>query len=206
MRPPKLRPDSPDYAEQVQQNIDMIWNAIEQMKGIGGRTIRLLGPLDMTGQPVLNTAAQIPAKHAHTHEYGQTDSINVAGLPGLLADPQTPPLMADGTRGGAQLGDVFALVSEVLTLSLQATMGIQKKDNALALKQQDPLPAITTADATEITSVVDLANELKAAYNNLLTVLKNAEIMPSYKGYFSRRYFALNYFSEPPDAYFSSAI
>lgn len=34
--------------------------------------------------------ARTPSSHASSHQNGQTDEINVAGLSGLLADPQTP--------------------------------------------------------------------------------------------------------------------
>jgi hypothetical protein len=47
------------------------------------------------------TNTGLPANHASLHENGGTDQINVAGLSGLLADPQTP-LPHAGTHGLGQ--------------------------------------------------------------------------------------------------------
>jgi hypothetical protein len=43
---------------------------------------------------------QTPASHASTHENGGADEISVAGLSGLLADPQTPTLHASSHEDG----------------------------------------------------------------------------------------------------------
>jgi hypothetical protein len=207
MRPPRIIPNSPDLMVQLQHHLDLLWAAIEDQKGVGGKTVRLLGPLDMRGLPIQNTAPSMPAKHSGNHQNGGNDEISVLGLSGLLGDDQTPLLMAAGQRGGAKLGDVFYLVSEVLAISLHDAMGLQKMHGTeLALKQQPPIAAIEAADASDIGTVVTLANELKTKFNALLTLLKTAEIMPPYMGYFHRNYFHADYFADTPTPYFSKAI
>lgn len=205
MKPPRIDPNAKDFPQQLETHIGLIWEAIEKMQGIGGRTIRLHGPLDLRGLPPQNMAPAVPTEHAPSHANGGRDEIGVAGLAGLLADNQVPFLMAAAQRGGAKLGDVFSLVAEVLTVMLHGTMGIQKKDNTLALKQQSPIPSITTADASDPATTQALVNEIKASLNLLLALLKAAEIMPSYKGYFARSYFSSDYFADVPSSYFSAA-
>ena len=63
MRPPRLIPNSPDLMAQLQTHFDLIWNELEAQKGVGGKTIRLLGPLDMKGLPIQNTTPSVPTKH-----------------------------------------------------------------------------------------------------------------------------------------------
>ena len=46
--------------------------------------------IDVTGLSGLLADPQTPLPHASTHEAGGTDEIDVTGLSGLLADPQTP--------------------------------------------------------------------------------------------------------------------
>lgn len=49
-----------------------------------------------------NTGGGLPGAHASTHENGGADEVSVAGLSGLLADPQTPATHAsDHENGGA---------------------------------------------------------------------------------------------------------
>jgi len=207
MRPPRLIPNSPDLMVQLQQHLDLIWQELENQKGVGGKTIRLLGPLDMRGLPIQNTTPSIPTKHSGGHQNGGNDELTMTGLSGLLGDDQTPFLMAAGQRGGAKLGDVFTLIAEVLTLSVHNSMGIQKTPNdELGLKQQSPIAAIEAADASDIGTVITLANELKTKFDALLTLLKNAEIMPPYEGYFHRYYFHADYFADLPTPYFAKAI
>jgi hypothetical protein len=208
MRPPRIIPNSPDLLVQVQHHFDLIWQELENQKGVGGKTIRLLGPLDMRGLPIQNTTPSMPTKHSGNHQNGGNDEITVLGLSGLLADDQTPFLMAAGQRGGAKLGDVFALIAEVLTLSIHSTMGIQKVEGGtkLALRQQTPIPAISTVDASDIGTVITLANELKAKFNELLALLKVAEIMSGFEGYFHKYYFHQDYFSDAPSGYFRRVV
>ena len=192
---------------QLQSHLDLIWNELEAQKGVGGKTIRLLGPLDMKGLPIQNTTPSVPTKHSGAHQNGGNDELTLTGLSGLLGDDQTPLLMAAGQRGGAKLGDVFALVSEVLTLSLHETMGIQKVDGVyLGLKQQTPVPAAVSPDASDIGTVITLANELKALFNELLVKLKAAEIMPGYEGYFNENYFHPDYWAAAPSGYFRQVV
>lgn len=194
LKGPKLQPDSPDFPAQLQEHLDLLWEAIDGLKGVGGRTIRLLGPLDMRGLPVLNTAPSFPALHDSTHELSGTDELDVTGLGGLLADDQTPLLMSGSQRGGAKLGDVFVLASEVLTLSLKTSYGIQKIANELALKKQSVVEACTTADASDLATVITLANDLKTLVNAVIAALKLAEVIADYQGWFHQRYFATGYF------------
>jgi hypothetical protein len=192
---------------QLQSHLDLIWNELEAQKGVGGKTVRILGPIDMRGLPIQNTTPSMPARHVDRHQNGGTDEITVTGLSGLLGDDQTPLLMAAGQRGGAKLGDVFALVSEVLTLSLHETMGIQKVDGTyLGLKQQTPVAPIASPDASDIGTVVTLANELKVKFDELLVKLKLAEIMPGYEGYFNENYFHPDYWAAAPSGYFRQVV
>ena len=203
MRPPRLIPNSPDLMAQLQIHLDLIWQELEAQKGVGGKTVRLLGPLDTRGLPIQNMAPSVPVKHSGGHQDGGNDELTVTGLSGLLGDPQTPFLMTAGQRGGAKLGDVFTLVAEVLTLTIHATMGIQKLNgNTLALKQQSPITPVASPDATDLDTAKVLANELKSKFNALLTILKDAEIMPGFEGYFNRYYFHPDYFSDTPSGYF----
>jgi hypothetical protein len=102
---------------------------------------------------------------------------------------------------------VFTQVAEVLTLAVHNSMGIQKTPNdELGLKQQSPIAAIEAADASDLGTVVTLANELKTKFDALLTLLKNAEIMPPYEGYFHRYYFHVDYFADTPTPYFAKAV
>ena len=207
MRPPRLIPNSPDLMAQLQTHLDLIWNELEAQKGVGGKTIRLLGPIDMKGMPIQNMTPSMPMKHSGAHQNGGNDELTVTGLSGLLGDDQTPFLMAADQRGGAKLGDVFALVSEVLTLSLHSTMGIQKVDGVyLALKQQTPVAPIASPDASDIGTVVTLANELKVKFDELLVKLKLAEIMPGYEGYFHQYYFHSDYWAAAPSGYFRQVV
>ena len=207
MRPPRLIPNSPDLMAQLQTHIDLIWNELEAQKGVGGKTIRLLGPLDMKGLPIQNTTPSVPTKHSGAHQNGGNDELTVTGLSGLLGDDQMPFLMAAGQRGGAKLGDVFYLLSEVLTLYVHSTMGIQKVGGThLALKQQTPIVAVGAADASDLGTVVTLANEIKAKFNELLVKLKAAEIMPSFEGYFHQDYFHSDYWAAAPSGYFRQVV
>lgn len=207
MRPPRLQPNSPDFPQQLQVHLDLIWQELEAQKGVGGKTIRLLGPIDMRGLPIQNTTPSVPTKHSGNHQNGGNDELTVTGLSGLLADNQTPFLMAAGQRGGAKLGDVFVLVSEILTLSLHASMGLQKMHGTeLALKQQTPVAPVAAADATDDTTAYALVNEIKAKFNELLVKLKLAEIMPGFEGYFNQYYFHQDYFSAAPSGYFRQAV
>ena len=207
MRPPRLIPNSPDLMAQLQHHLDLLWEAIEDQKGVGGKTVRFLGPIDMKGLPIQNTTPSVPTKHAGGHQNGGNDEITVTGLSGLLGDTQTPFLMTAGQRGGAKLGDVFALIAEVLTLSIHSTMGIQKLNgDTLALKQQTPVAPIASADASDIGTVVTLANELKTKFGELLVKLKLAEIMPGYEGYFHKDFFHQDYFSDAPSGYFRRVV
>jgi len=68
------------------------------------------------------SGARIPLAHAATHENGGVDEVNMAGLSGLLADPQTPLAHAPNhSQGGADeidaadLGSGVAGAAEVLT-------------------------------------------------------------------------------------------
>lgn len=202
MRPPRLIKDSPDLFEQIQHHLDLIWKALEDQKGIGGRTVRLLGPLDMMGLPIQGVAPMTPAKHDGSHQWGGSDEIDVTGLSGLLGDTQTPHLMAAATRGGAKLGDVFTLVSEVLTLALKDGFGIIKDTGELALIKQPAVEAVASADATDLATVLTLANEMKEKLNLLIQYLKDAEHLSEWTGYFAEGYFHLNYWANGyfPDA------
>lgn len=207
MRPPRLIPNSPDIMAQLQSHLDLLWQAIEDQKGVGGKTVRFLGPLDMRGLPIQNTTPSVPTKHSGAHQNGGNDEITVTGLSGLLADNQTPFLMAAGQRGGAKLGDVFVLASEILTLSLHASMGLQKMHGSeLALKQQTPVAPIAAANASDLGTVVTLANELKTKFDELLVKLKLAEIMPGFEGYFPQYYFHTDYWAAAPAGYFRQVV
>jgi len=192
---------------QLQTHLDLIWQAIEDQKGVGGKTVRILGPIDMRGLPIQNTTPSMPARHVDRHQNGGTDEITVTGLSGLLGDNQTPFLMAAGQRGGAKLGDVFVLASEILTLSLHAGMGLQKMhDTELALKQQTPVAPVASADATDDTTAYALVNEIKTKFNELLIKLKLAEIMPGFEGYFNQNYFHPDYWAAAPSGYFRQVV
>lgn len=201
MRPPRLIPNSPDIFEQLQHHLDLLWQTIEDQKGVGGKTIRLLGPLDMMGLPIQGIAPMQPARHYGSHQYGGSDEISVKDLSGLLADTQTPHLMAAATRGGAMLGDVFKLTSEVLTLALKSSYGLQKVDDGtgqdeLALKKQLAVAAVASADASDLATVITLANEIKMQLNTIIDYLKEAEVIADYTGYWHEFYFATGYFNE----------
>lgn len=203
MRPPRLIPNSPDLMAQLQTHLDLIWAAIEDQKGVGGKTVRFLGPIDMKGLPIQNTTPSTPVKHSGSHQNGGNDEIDVIGLTGLLADPQTPFLMAAAQRGGAKLGDVFALVAEVLTLTLYPGLGLQKVGGtALGLLQQTPISAVAAPNASDLATAITLVNELKAKFDDLLVKLKSAEIMSGVEGYFNRFYFHPDYFADTPTPYF----
>lgn len=207
MKPPRLNPNSPDYNQQIQHHLDLIWKELEKAKGVGGRTIRLLGPLDMMGLPVLNSAPTMPVPHSGSHQNGGSDEITVVGLSGLLADSQTPHLMAAATRGGALLGDVFKLSSEVLTLATKAKYGFQRIDDGtgqeeLALIKQDTLRAIATVDASDLATAITLVNELKAMVNSIIQDLKDAQILADWQGWFHQNYFHAKYWAT---GYFSDA-
>lgn len=190
MKPPRININSPDFAQQLQHHLDLIWKAIEDQKGIGGKPVRFLGPLDLTGIPLLNASPSVPTNHDGSHQLGGSDEIDVGGLSGLLADAQTPHLMTAILRGGAMLGDVFTLSSEVLTLSLKSGWGLQKLSSELALLKQDAIGSVSSDDATDLPSALVLANEMKVRLNEVITYLKAAEILSDYTGYFAEGYFA----------------
>lgn len=56
--------------------------------------------LDLTGMSGTLADPQTPAAHASTHANGQPDEINVAGLNGELADPQPPKTHASSHQNG----------------------------------------------------------------------------------------------------------
>lgn len=56
--------------------------------------------IDVTGLTGVLATPQTPATHATSHENGGADEISVTGLSGLLADPQTPTAHATSHENG----------------------------------------------------------------------------------------------------------
>ncbi len=92
-----------------------------------------------TGNPYVtdsdsrNTDSRTPTAHAASHENGGGDEINVAGLSGLLADPQTPAthtiVSHDTTATGAELteltdGSTTVLHAHAITGNEDLTNGV----------------------------------------------------------------------------------
>jgi hypothetical protein len=203
MKPPNVHVKDPNFEDQLNEHFRLVWEEISRMKGEGGRAVRFSGPLDLRGIPMMNTAPLIPAKHASSHQSGEYDEIDVTGLSGVLADDQPPKLMAAAQRGGAKLGDVFTIVSEVLTLVLASTRGLEKiNGTALGVKQQESIQTILTADAVDPGTTMAMVNEIKAKVNEIIAALKLAEIITPYQGYFHKNYFHANYWSAEPNGYF----
>ena len=106
----------------------------ELLDGIGdGLYLRRVGS-DLVG------ASPAPASHASTHENGGGDELDVTGLSGLLADPQTPAAHAatHGLGAGDEL-DVTALggysgnAAEVLSgAATWITVGASAPEDSLA--------------------------------------------------------------------------
>lgn len=199
MRPPPLDPTSPDYQRALQSVLDLLWDELARVRGVGGRVVRVLGPLDVSTHQILGQMSQIPASHASRHQAGGVDQINVTSLPGLLADEQNPFLATDSVRGGVKTGDVFTTALEVLTLILKPAYGLTKESDGLALLKQETVPQVATADASDLSTAIALANDLKSTLNELLTKLDAAQILASYSGWFGKGYFTRNWFS---DTYF----
>lgn len=196
MRPPQLDPTSPDYHKALQSVLDLLWDELARARGVGGRVVRILGPLDISEHQVLGQVPQIPASHASRHQAGGVDQMNVSALTGLLADYQNPFLATAGVRGGAKMGDVFTTVAEVLTLLLKPAYGLEKTADGLAILKQNTVPLVATADASDLATAITLVNKLKAVLNDALTKLNAAQILASYTGYFGKGFFARTYFSD----------
>lgn len=203
MRPPPLDPTSPDYHKALQSVLDLLWDELARARGVGGRVVRVLGPLDVSTHQLLGQVPQVPADHAPLHQAGGVDEINVAALPGLLADEQTPFLATESVRGGVMIGDVFTTALEVLTLILKPAYGLTKEAEGLALLKQETVPLVATADASDLATAITLVNDLKSILNDLLTKLNAAQILASYTGYFGQGYFARTYFN---DTYFREVL
>jgi hypothetical protein len=94
-----------------------------KIKGTDGR-VYTVGKI-VTGQilsfdgkgMLFGVAAGTPGLHAASHQFGGLDQINVAGLSGLLATPQTP---ATHTHAEA---DVTGLVADLAARELSANKG-----------------------------------------------------------------------------------
>jgi len=76
--------------------------------------------LNATGTDVEGYTPGAPGPHAATHENGGSDEISVAGLSGLLADPQTPLAHAASHKSGGADAiklDELAAPTDVTTLN-----------------------------------------------------------------------------------------
>lgn len=196
MRPPPLDPTSPDYQKALQSVLDLLWDEIARVRGVGGRVVRVLGPLDVSAHQILGQIPQLPSDHASRHQAGGVDELTVTSLPGLLADDQNPVLATDSVRGGVMTGDVFTTVLEVLTLILKPAYGLTKETDGLALLKQETVPQVATADASDLATAITLVNDIKSVLNDLLTKLNDAQILAGYTGYFGQGFFARTYFSD----------
>lgn len=187
--------DSADWPTQLKHNIELLWKDMQSRAGIGVSRVPFYADVDLRFRKVVGSQTSSPAYHKSTHQDGGADEMSVAGLSGLLADPQTPLLATALVRGGIKIGDVFTVDgSEFLVLAVDAAGGIEKvasaiavkvranygivvDANGVALKKQAAEADETTADASDLATAIALANALKGKMNSILAKLRSAEVI-----------------------------
>lgn len=143
---------------QIYDGADPTKTLMFQLSGISAGTTRTLTAPDASGTIALVGAA--PTAHAASHENGGSDEINVAGLSGVLADPQLPIIGATSTTAVA--GDDARLTNARTPTAHAATHvnGTDDIQNATAGQKGLATAAqITKLDGVEAgADVTDAAN------------------------------------------------
>jgi len=196
-----------DAMEQIRHNIELLWKEQERLSGATG-AVKFNSPVDFRFKKTIGGISALPKAHDAYHQDGGDDEIDVTGLSGLLADPQTAKAKGADTEmqfnDGSLLGgapnvrydkatDTLRLGGESDYTEIEADGTIKCAGDAttfndinisgLALGTGPAAPSIISLNSTGVLAYAFigtgvLADELHGSIEALHDYLEGSDIVP----------------------------